>query len=81
MANRVIASTSAALATSTFHERRLAAGALDRGHRAPAQLLVEVGHHDARALAGEQLRGGAAHPVARTRDERDLAVEPTHAPS
>ena len=64
-----------------LHERGFAAGALDGGDGAGAELLVEVGDDDAGAFTGEQLGGAAPHAVARARDERDLAVEPSHAPS
>src|SRR2546426_654313 len=37
---------------------------------------VDVGHHDARALLGEQHRRLPPHPRARPRDERDLAAQP-----
>src|SRR5215472_2391494 len=54
----------------------LASGLLDEGHRLVRRLLVDVTHHDARALLGEEHRSLASHPHPRAGDQRDLVLEP-----
>ena len=62
------------------HERGVATAHADRPDGRAARGLVGVDDHDARALRGEQHGRFPAHAVAATGDERDLAVEPPHAP-
>src|SRR5215813_11037071 len=54
----------------------LASGLLDEGHRLVRRLLVDVAHHYARALLGEEHRSLASHPHPRAGDQRDLTLEP-----
>src|SRR5215471_14932862 len=54
----------------------LASCLLDEGHRLVRRLLVDVAHHDARALLGEEHRSLASHPHPRAGDQRDLTLEP-----
>src|SRR5262249_36971037 len=54
----------------------LASCLLDEGHRLVRRLLVDVAHHDARALLGEEHRSLASHPHPRAGDQRDLVLEP-----
>src|SRR5215831_13799550 len=54
----------------------LASCLLDEGHRLVRRLLVDVAHHYARALLGEEHRSLASHPHPRAGDQRDLTLEP-----
>jgi hypothetical protein len=54
---------------------RLSARLLDRSHRPPGGLLVDVGCNYSRALTGEQLRAGSTVSGAGARDQADLAVK------
>src|SRR5262249_61058232 len=54
----------------------LAASLLHEGRRLVRRLLVDVAHHDARALFGEEEGSLATHPHPRAGDQRDLALEP-----
>src|SRR5436190_9437786 len=64
-----------------LHERGLAASGANEFNGLSACRLAELGDDDLRALAGEQLRGDAAHPAAAARDDRDLALESHRSPS
>ena len=56
----------------------LAAGRGDLARDLLAELAADVAEHDARALLREQPRLGLALPARGARDQRDLAVEPSH---
>ena len=59
-------------------ERRLAARALDERDRLGPGGLVDVVHHDPRALLGKEGSCGSPEPAARAGDEADLAVQERH---
>ena len=69
------------LLTSRCDEQRRAAGLVDLGGDLLAELVADVAEHDARALLREQPRLGLALPARGARDQRDLAVEPSHQPA
>src|SRR5205085_440733 len=52
--------------------------ALDLGHDLSERLLAPAGQRDARALRGQQQRGGPADTGTAAGDERDVAVEYLH---
>ena len=76
-----MASTWAASDTSTGTNTAVPPAAFDGGDGVLTVGPYEIGHGDPRALGREQLGRDPAHALARTGDERDLAVESSHTTS
>ena len=56
----------------------IAARLLDRGHAIASRIVLHVGRDDGRPFSREQYRTGAPDSARRTRDQRDLALNPIH---